>query len=276
MELDIDANDTNPFRYCGEYYDKESGNIYLRARYYDTANGRFISEDPIKDGLNWYSYCAGDPVRFVDSWGLETVELNDRPDSKSVFGNVKEKETGLYANLRNLVTNAGGEIYWIPFVNQNGGTAVMQFRRWNEGNFDLYKIAIKFDSLEENTYASNINVYKEDELITDSNDSVIKMLNTQQAYFFIEKGEYNDESIRVQGKVSTVLWMMQKDTMYQYINAAYDIAKLVISKNPDISMQTVLYYLGEQPLFEVHTDYWNVDNIDILAETLRNTWTNFY
>ena len=68
-------NNSNPIRYCGEYYDKESGLIYLRARYYDSENGRFISEDPIKDGYNWYSYCGGNPVMFVDPLGLKTVQL---------------------------------------------------------------------------------------------------------------------------------------------------------------------------------------------------------
>jgi uncharacterized protein RhaS with RHS repeats len=29
------ALDANPFRYCGEYFDRETGTIYLRARYYD-------------------------------------------------------------------------------------------------------------------------------------------------------------------------------------------------------------------------------------------------
>ena len=71
------ATDTNPFGYCGEYYDNESGNIYLRARYYDTASGRFISEDPIKDGLNWYNYCAGNPLMFVDPLGLKERYLSD-------------------------------------------------------------------------------------------------------------------------------------------------------------------------------------------------------
>jgi len=62
--------DTNPFRYCGEYTDFESGNIYLRARYYNPGIGRFISEDPIKDGLNWYVYCGGNPVNFIDPSGV--------------------------------------------------------------------------------------------------------------------------------------------------------------------------------------------------------------
>ena len=37
VEIDIDSYDTNAFRYCGEYYDKESKNIYLRARIYTIA-----------------------------------------------------------------------------------------------------------------------------------------------------------------------------------------------------------------------------------------------
>jgi RHS repeat-associated protein len=37
----------NPFTYTAREYDKETGNYYYRARYYDPAIGRFISEDPI-------------------------------------------------------------------------------------------------------------------------------------------------------------------------------------------------------------------------------------
>ena len=53
----------NPFRYCGEYFDEETGNIYLRNRYYDPSIGRFITEDPIRDGLNWYIYAGNNPVK---------------------------------------------------------------------------------------------------------------------------------------------------------------------------------------------------------------------
>ena len=61
--------DTNPFRYCGEYTDSETGLVYLRARYYDPQTGRFVSEDPAKDGLNWYVYCGNNSVMFVDPSG---------------------------------------------------------------------------------------------------------------------------------------------------------------------------------------------------------------
>ena len=75
VEKNIDDADTNAFRYCGEYYDSESGTIYLRARYYDPTIGRFISrdsyagknEDPLS--LNLYNYCANNPVYFNDFSG---------------------------------------------------------------------------------------------------------------------------------------------------------------------------------------------------------------
>jgi len=66
----------NNFRYSGEYYDEETGFIYLRNRYYDPSTGRFINEDPIRDGYNWYVYCHNDPVNFKDSLGL--VESRDK------------------------------------------------------------------------------------------------------------------------------------------------------------------------------------------------------
>ena len=68
--------DTNPFRYCGEYYDTVSGPIYLRARYYNSELGRFTQqdgwefanpEDPLS--LNLYTYCWSNPVMYVDSNG---------------------------------------------------------------------------------------------------------------------------------------------------------------------------------------------------------------
>ena len=61
----------NPFGYCGEYFDQETGFIYLRNRYYNPTIGRFTQEDPIRDGSNWYAYCANNPTSFVDPLGLK-------------------------------------------------------------------------------------------------------------------------------------------------------------------------------------------------------------
>ncbi len=69
VETNPDLADKNPFRYAGEYYDQETKSIYLRARYYSPGLGRFGSEDPIRDGENWYLYCGNDPVNFTDPSG---------------------------------------------------------------------------------------------------------------------------------------------------------------------------------------------------------------
>ena len=75
VEKNIDDSDTNAFRYCGEYYDAETGTIYLRARYYDPSMGRFISRDSFAGenndplSLNLYTYCKGNPISLKDSSG---------------------------------------------------------------------------------------------------------------------------------------------------------------------------------------------------------------
>jgi hypothetical protein len=41
----------------------------MRARYTDPATGRFISEDPCKQGGNWLAYCGNNPVCATDPTG---------------------------------------------------------------------------------------------------------------------------------------------------------------------------------------------------------------
>ena len=41
----------------------------MRARWMDPVTGRFLSEDPARDGANWFAYCGGDPVNAVDRTG---------------------------------------------------------------------------------------------------------------------------------------------------------------------------------------------------------------
>jgi RHS repeat-associated protein len=58
----------NPIRYAGEYFDEESGLYYLRARYYESIFGRFISKDSYEGditnplSLNLYTYVENNRV----------------------------------------------------------------------------------------------------------------------------------------------------------------------------------------------------------------------
>ena len=40
--MNIDDNDTNAFRYCGEYYDKETATVYLRETITQVSAGLFL------------------------------------------------------------------------------------------------------------------------------------------------------------------------------------------------------------------------------------------
>jgi len=57
--------------YCANlgHPEDETGLVYMRARYYEPATGRFISEDPSRDGMNWYLYADGNPVNKFDPDG---------------------------------------------------------------------------------------------------------------------------------------------------------------------------------------------------------------
>lgn len=65
----------NPYAFTSREWEEESGDYYLRARYYDPSSGRFLSEDPLyfKSGNpNFYSYVMGNPVSLTDPTGLKT------------------------------------------------------------------------------------------------------------------------------------------------------------------------------------------------------------
>jgi len=64
-------------RFPGQYFDAETGLHYNFHRYYDPALGRYITEDPIREGLNWYAYAGSNPGDNVDPEGLEKGDWLD-------------------------------------------------------------------------------------------------------------------------------------------------------------------------------------------------------
>ena len=67
-----------PFGFVGaaQYQtDAHSGLQLLGHRYYDASIGRFISSDPIQDGMNWYAYCENNPTARVDPLGFNGLSI---------------------------------------------------------------------------------------------------------------------------------------------------------------------------------------------------------
>ena len=57
-------------KFTGKELDPETGLYYFNARWYDPVLGRFTTEDPARDGVNWYAYVGHNPLRFIDPTGL--------------------------------------------------------------------------------------------------------------------------------------------------------------------------------------------------------------
>ena len=81
----------NHILYRGQQYDQETGQYYLRARYYNPVVGRFTQEDIYRgDGLNLYAYCENNPVIYYDPSGYDKATLPtmepERPKTGSEGG----------------------------------------------------------------------------------------------------------------------------------------------------------------------------------------------
>ena len=77
-------------RFTGKDYDEVTGLYYFNARWYDPQLGRFTSEDPVRDGMNWYVYVRNNPLRFIDPTGLENVLINN----EGLFPTIDEIDIG--------------------------------------------------------------------------------------------------------------------------------------------------------------------------------------
>ena len=56
------------FTFTGHQYDRATGLVYARARYYDPALGRFLSQDP-EPASNPYVYALDAPLELTDPTG---------------------------------------------------------------------------------------------------------------------------------------------------------------------------------------------------------------
>ncbi|MGD0113890.1 MAG: RHS repeat-associated core domain-containing protein [Armatimonadota bacterium] len=91
----------NPYRFGGAWgYTTDtpgSGLLQLGARYYWPELGRFIQQDPIGDGVNWYAYADNNPITGIDPEGLAVARparpsAGAEPDEANKDGTVTPSE----------------------------------------------------------------------------------------------------------------------------------------------------------------------------------------
>ena len=159
----------NPFRYCGEYQDAETGLIYLRNRYYDNSIGRFISKDthwninnmiygdkeynegekktPYLDAIlqanNLYVYVLNNPITFSDPTGelrfpgeihnvvLKRIVSENSNLSKERWINLP----GVGLGRVDLVDTKNGKIWELKPESWSRTSAEKQLKKYTTGTF---------------------------------------------------------------------------------------------------------------------------------------------
>ena len=92
--IDGEYREDIPFLYNGQYGVTTDGNglYYMRARYYNVEIKRFINQDVLLgvleriSSLNRFAYVEGNPVSYLDPFGLEPIDTTIIHDILSVFG----------------------------------------------------------------------------------------------------------------------------------------------------------------------------------------------
>lgn len=130
VEKNIDPNDNNPFRYCGEYFDKETETYYLRARYYSPSTGRFTTEDSYwrdKDPITGESPLVGQKISVIDVYSI-----ND-PESKNKMPSIEAitQSLNLYVYCMNNP---------IRYIDPSGNAAGDLFKTVDEAALDFANI----------------------------------------------------------------------------------------------------------------------------------------
>jgi len=92
---DSGAVDEAP-RFTGKAWDEKIGLYYFNARWYDPELGRFVSEDPIQDGHNWYCYVSNDPLVKVDPLGLREDPGHDGREDYRIYYLMARRKSNVY------------------------------------------------------------------------------------------------------------------------------------------------------------------------------------
>ena len=124
-EVNLDKKDDNPFRYCGEYYDKETEEIYLRARYYQPTVGRFLTRDTYTGesgdplSLHLYTYCGNDGMNKCDADGNAWTWIKNKwnafcDTAQKCYNGAKTYVKKIASNVKKTAAKVirGGVNYW--------------------------------------------------------------------------------------------------------------------------------------------------------------------
>jgi len=120
----------NRILYTGQQYDQETGQYYLRARYYNPVIGRFTQEDTYRgDGLNLYAYCGNNPVMYYDPNGhFGQCTMGDQAElEKQRVEKIGDGKKNVDVNGKNVIMD--NSTFDPNFVDKQGRTNIQRMKQ---------------------------------------------------------------------------------------------------------------------------------------------------
>ena len=108
--------------FTGKFFDKDIGLYYFNARWYDAETGKFVTQDPARDGGNWWNYCCSNPVTYIDPDGMKINNLTD-----DQWEQVKNTKDNLVSNLNILVVRIQDANYDVEKLDSSILTAAKKY-----------------------------------------------------------------------------------------------------------------------------------------------------
>jgi murein DD-endopeptidase MepM/ murein hydrolase activator NlpD len=97
---------------------------------YDPQGKRFLAIDPIKFGLNWYGYVEGNPVLYIDIFGLAPVRVRN---GAIIVSDFREEGRGI-TTINNVFVDDKGVVYVDLFEALSAFGVPLRSRGWTLPN----------------------------------------------------------------------------------------------------------------------------------------------
>lgn len=150
------------FGFIGKTFDEQTGLYDFGFRDYEPKNARFSSVDPAHDGVNWYSYCQGNPISFCDRNGLYAVATKEQymqDMGHTLLGNSSDEYTDKEGCVVTAIAEALTALSGVPVTNDYINANKDCFNKEGlKGDISWSGVKAEFGLEKTTMYSSNSNV----------------------------------------------------------------------------------------------------------------------
>lgn len=243
------------FGYNGEYYNANTGMVYLRARFYEPEMNRFSQKDILRgditvpNSLNSYAYVQNDPVNYCDPSGMRQVKGIDASGTSGSIYSVKKSTTSAAATM---AARAGTMAYMYSNEARMNGSAAAAKKaqqaiqqsysyaneaRMNGNGSSVYKTYGALQAVDKQTSYTNS---RGSETVAEATPKVgspapaASSCSPESQYagtlnsFVSFITQFSGNLVEYVGKYSNGYWVSAKHNASQYFRSGRHIAKVAI------------------------------------------------